>query len=400
LCPFVGPNEIPTEIVSSPKARIEVSRDAATIAKIADQYNSLLEHADWVNPYFSPEWLRVWWGRQKQERAPLFLLAYDEAGSMLGYWPLVERPGLLGSKGLWPFVYDEANYHFPTCASTVAPLLVEELSRLIGRFLFVWLPQLPKPFWDSCLKDKVESTRHLNILRCSCSASTIEPHNDQSFANFWEEKMGAKTRKSFRYDQRALSVKGEVNLETFTTFEDVRSAMPATCLVEVASHKTQENAGLYTIRGKRAFFFELLPDLAQAGRVRASFLRVNDHPVAWQLELLSPGYSCLHHLAYDEAWKKYSPGKQLLRHCLERCWGEGRVFDFLPAPFSYKEGYATHSVPAHELHWIHKSIRGRIARRLIRWNMEWRKKMRNRSPGLAATAARQQVSAHHSQESV
>ena len=386
--------------MSSPKARIEVSRDVATIAKIADQYDSLLEHADWINPYFSPAWLHVWWGRQKQDRAPLFLLAYDEAGSLLGYWPLIERPGLLGSKGLWPFVYDEANYHFPTCTSAVGPLLVQELSRLIGRFLFVWLPQLPQPFWDACIKDEVAGARHLNILRCSRSASTIEPQSDQSFANFWEEKMGAKTRKSFRYDQRTLAEKGEVNFETFTTFEDVRSAMPATCLVEVASHKTQENAGLYTIRGKRAFFFELLPELAQGGRVRASFLRVNDHPIAWQLELLSPGYSYLHHLAYDEEWKKYSPGKQLLRHCLERCWDEGRVFDFLPAPFSYKEDYATHSVPTHELHWIHKSIRGRIARRLIRWNMEWRQKMRARSPGLAATAARQQVAEHHSQDSV
>ena len=112
--------------------------------------------------------------------------------------------------------------------------------------------------------------------------------------------------------------------------------MPASCVVEVASHKTLENAGLYSIRGKRGFFFELLPELARAGQARISFLRVDDHPVAWQLELLSPGHSYLHHLSYDEEWKKYSPGKQLLKLCLERCWEEGRVVDFLPAPLLIK----------------------------------------------------------------
>ena len=70
-----------------------------------------------------------------------FLSCRREDGTLLGYWPFVERPGLLGSKGLWPFVYDEANYHFPTCSASVAPLLVDSLSQLVGTFL---LPGCPK----------------------------------------------------------------------------------------------------------------------------------------------------------------------------------------------------------------------------------------------------------------
>ena len=77
---------------------------------------------------------------------------------------------------------------------------------------------------------------------------------------------------------------------------------------------------------------------------------------------------------------------------MECCWKEGRVFDFLPAPFAYKERYATSSEPAHELHWIHRSLRGRIARHLIRWNMKIRQKMRDRTPGLAAAVGREVVS--------
>jgi len=378
-------------VISSP-VKIEVSRSFEILDDIDRQYESLLACADWVNPYFSPEWLRAWWKRQKQDREPLFLTAYSETGELLGYWPLIERPGLLGSKGLWPFVYDEANYHFPTCSNEVALDLIQALEKLLGSFLFAWLPQIPQSFWDSYLSGLLKQADRLTIIRSSRVSRLIKPDQKKSFDQFWEEKLGVKSRKSWRYDERSLAECGEIHWETIDSFEEVRSAMPSSCIVEVASSKTLENAGLYSIRGRRGFFFELLPELARQKKVRLSFLRVDDHPVAWQLELLTPGRSFLHHLAYDEKWKKYSPGKQLLKRTIERCWAENRVLDFLPASFAYKERYANFSEPVHELHWIRKSIRGRIARRLIRWNMNWRQKMRERSPGLAANVARTEVS--------
>ena len=138
--------------------RIEVSRHPMVIDSIAEQYDALLERADWINPYFSPEWMRSWWKRQKQDRAPLVLLAYSAEGELLGYWPFVERPGLLGSKGLWPFVYDEANYHFPTCVQSVAGPIVNALEGLIGSFLFIWLTTDPANLLE-CLPSGVRGKR-------------------------------------------------------------------------------------------------------------------------------------------------------------------------------------------------------------------------------------------------
>ncbi len=380
-------------------SRIIISRDAEVLRLLDREYDSLLRRADWINPYFSPEWLSSWWKRQDKTRAPLLLLAYSEDGSLAGYWPFVERPGLLGSKGLWPFVYDEANYHFPTCASSVAASLVDALYQLLDTFLFVWIPLVPDSFWGKFIEAKTEDRRRLKIIRRGLSSRLIEPSTDQSFDEFWHKKLGSKSRKSLRSDSRGLARLGRVEYETICSFEEARSAMPATCVVEVGSKKTLENAGLYSIRGKRGFFFELLPRLAKREQARLSFLRLDDHPIAWQLELLRPGGSLLHHLAYDQQWKRYSPGKQLLKHSLKRCWEEGRTLDFLPARFAYKDSYANSSMPAHELHWIRKSWRGRIARKLIGWNMEWRRRLRERSPGLAASIARAEVNQSNSENS-
>lgn len=370
---------------------VEVSRSFSTIDSICEEYDKLLERADWINPYFSPAWLRCWWDRQPKDRAPLLITAQTEGGELLGFWPFVERPGLLGSRGLWPFIYDEANYHFPTCENRVATLLVDKLSELLGEFLFVWVPQIPEVFWQEHFENRVKQAHHLQIYRSERTSMMVKPTGKITFDEYLNQKLGPKSRKSLNYDKRSLEKAGDVSWEDYDQFEEVRSVMPATCLVELQSHKNIENAGLYSIRGKRGFFFELLPELAKSEGVRISFLRVNDHPVAWQFELLCTGFSYLHHLAFDEAWKKYSPGKQLLFKSMERCWKEGRVFDFLPAPFAYKESYTNQSEPAHELHLIKKSIRGRIARKLITWNMNWRKKMRERSPGIAATAAREEI---------
>ena len=371
---------------------VEVSRSFSTIDSICEEYDKLLERADWINPYFSPAWLRCWWDRQTKDRAPLVITAQTEGGELLGFWPFVERPGLLGSRGLWPFIYDEANYHFPTCENRVAPLLVDKLSELLGEFLFVWVPQIPEVFWQEHFENRVKQSNHLQIYRSERTSMMVKPTGDITFGEYLNQKLGPKSRKSLNYDKRSLEKAGDVFWEDYDQFEEVRSVMPATCLVELQSHKNMENAGLYSIRGKRGFFFELLPELAKSKGVRISFLRVNDHPVAWQLELLCPGFSYLHHLAFDQAWKKYSPGKQLLFKSMQRCWKEGRVFDFLPAPFAYKKSYTNQYEPVHELHWINKSIRGRIATKLITWNMNWREKMRNRSPGIAATAARGEIS--------
>ena len=65
--------------------------------------------------------------------------------------------------------------------------------------------------------------------------------------------MGAKSRKSFRYDQRALAEQGEVEFECWETFEDVRAMMPATCVVEVESKKERKVPGFTRFVGSVPF---------------------------------------------------------------------------------------------------------------------------------------------------
>ena len=331
-------------------------------------------------PYFSPEWLITWLARQPDGIRPLLLLVRNEQGRLDGFWPFVERPGLLGSKGLWPFVYDEANYFDPVATEKGAHALVLGMKAQLKRFLFCWVPLMRNSFWEEILEPETKRGKFLTFTRMPRKTALIEPpSDDRSFEDFLGKKLGSKTRKSLRYDQRKLTEQGEVLIETVDSFEDVRAIMPTTCLIEVESWKSKEGAGLYTIRGKRGFFFELLPELAKSKRARVSVMRLDDRPIAWQIDLLDQGYLGVHHLAFDQAYKKFSPGKQLLMANLERAWEEGRLVDFLPGNYDYKEKWSSRIEPVRELHWFKRSLRGYLAIRLIRWNIRVRKKMREKA---------------------
>jgi len=355
-----------------------VEKSRSWIRHNANRINNLVSCSHWQNPYFSSAWLHAWWERLEGEKSPVLLTVQKENGELVGFWPFVERKGILKSKGIWPYIFDEANYFHPLAIREAIPLLVEGLRNLLRKYTFAWVPLMRFEFWEEFIESKVVKGNLLHIARIPRQTFLIEPTLEK-FDEFWCQKLGTKSRKSFRYDQRALAGQGDLAFECWETFEDIRAMMPATCVIEVESKKGREAAGLYTVRGKRAFFFELLPELAKTGMVRLSILRLNEEAIAWQLDLLGSNYLAIHHLSFNEKWKKYSPGRQLLRHNLERAWNEGRIIDFLPLRFDYKEKFSTVKEPVRELHLFKRSIRGWIAFRLIRWNMKVRKKMRKRN---------------------
>lgn len=383
--------ELPIRVNSADCESIffELVRDAAVFSNLYIEVEELLERATIRNPYFTPEWIECWWKRVKSGTKPLVVLARSESGQLEGFWPFVEKPGVLWSKGLWPMVYDEANYFVPIATEVGMPALVDGLKAQLRKFQFFWIPLMSNSFWEEYLEKETVNSRFLLIARTPRKTSIVESGKD-TFDDFWASKMGPKSRKSLRYDQKSLREKGKIEIEVATSEKDVRVLLPGSCLVEVNSWKSEQVTGLYSIRGKRAFFFDLLPKLAKKGRVRITMIRVDDEPIAWELDLLDRDFCGMHNLSFDQAWKKYSPGKQLMEMNLRWAWEEGRQVDFLPCSLEYKEKIATRIEPVRELHLFKKSLRGLLARRLIEWNIKFRKKLILRAQPTKATESLRQ----------
>ncbi len=349
-------------------------RDSCDFPALFNELEELLERAVVRNPYFCPEWIECWWKRVQPKSKPLVILSRSESGRLEGFWPFIERPGVLWSKGLWPMIYDEANYFIPIATELGVNALIEGLEAQLKEFHFFWIPLMNNFFWEKYFAKIIFKKDFFHLARVPRKTSIIES-GQGSFDDFWEMKLGTKTRKSLRYDRKSLHEKGKLEVELATEEKDVQSMLPGSCLVEVNSWKSEEVTGLYSIRGKRAFFFDLLPKLAKKGRVRLTMIRVDEEPIAWELDLLDQNFLGIHNLSFAQDWKKYSPGKQLMEINLRRAWEEKRKVDFLPGNLDYKEKIATHVEPVRELHLFKKSFRGFLARRLIIWNLKVRKKI-------------------------
>ncbi len=331
------------------------------------------------NPYFSPEWLSCWRKWFAPESKPRIAIVRGRRGELESCWPFVERGGILGARILWPFVYDEANYFDPLgdfSKPDLGEFLCRNLQALLGEFHFIWLPLLRKSFWDDHLEPVVESTRDPVISRIPRETCFAELSKFSSFDDYVSSNLGSKSRKTLRYNRRRLEGLGSLKFESFADSGAMSSFLPTSCIVEVNSWKSKQVAGLYSIRGKRAFFFELLPLLAEKGRATASCMRVDDVPVAWELGLLWGDNYGLHNVAYDDEWKEHSPGRQLLVHNLSSCHASGLTVDFLPGNLGYKRKFSTCESPVHELYWFSRSFRGFLARRLILMNMKARRRIR------------------------
>ena len=139
-------------------------------------------------------------------------------------------------------VYDEANYFVPLPLTWEWNPYALDLKEQLKEFQFFWIPLMNDSFWNKYWVGETTSSAFLHITRVPRKTSILEAGSG-SFDDYWAGKMGTKSRKSLRYDQKALSEQGDCVVEVATDEKDVRMMLPGSCLVEVNSWKSEQVPG-------------------------------------------------------------------------------------------------------------------------------------------------------------
>ena len=90
----------------------------------------------------------------------------DEKSKLVGLWPFVERKGILQSKGLWPYVFDEANYFHPLAELYAIPRLMDGLQGLLKKYTFAWIPLMRKEFWEEICRKQGKQWKIVKYHAC------------------------------------------------------------------------------------------------------------------------------------------------------------------------------------------------------------------------------------------
>lgn len=154
----------------------------------------------------------------------------------------------------------------------------------------------------------------------------------RSFAEYMASRPG-RLRNSIARKERKLARDHGYTIRLITDRDPLPEAMADYNTVYQRSWKARELYG--------EFVEGLVRRLSAQGWLRLAILYVEQRPVAAQLWFLVHGRASIFKLAYDEAWKRHSPGsiltKYLIRHVIDN--DKVREIDFLTGNDAYKQDW-------------------------------------------------------------
>ena len=157
----------------------------------------------------------------------------------------------------------------------------------------------------------------------------IYPLQNQSYADYMATRP-ARLRNTISRKKRKLEREHGYQMRLFTA-DEVPQAMPDYYAAYTASWKANEQY--------LDFLNEIVASFSKYGWSRLAILYVNEQPIAAQLWFVLHGKANIFRLAYDKAWKQYSPGTILTSFLMEHVIDVEQVkeIDFLTGNDAYKQ---------------------------------------------------------------
>lgn len=231
------------------------------------------------------------------------------------------------------------------------------------------------------------------LVQLSFSSLRLEPiaEDDRNMQGLQQtmESLGIACHRTFRFYNWIHRTQGE-------TFHDYMETRPARVRNTIArkSRKLERKHG-YTIRlfidsdieqGMEDYhavynkswkanelygdFVEgLARNLSQQGWLRLAILYSENRPIAAQFWFVVHRKASIFKLAYDEAWREYSPGSILTSYLMQQVIDSDRVeeIDFLTGNDAYKQDWMSQRRKRWALYCINKPEQKNMVNRLSKW---------------------------------
>ncbi len=330
---------------------------------LEEEWRALFNQAESPNPFFSAEWVYTWLNHRGGRVFPVTLIVRDGDNQLVATWPFFEYAAI-GGRGLWVGLSDIADCMDPLLMRHDEPLLktvFEALGQLLADYRFIWIPLLREEWVRDHLEPALATFPNLPIIRERAPNHFVDLSAQSDFESYLNGAVGAKTRKSLRYDTRQLEQLGQTEYVTYRTPDDLLRFEVEMRSIEKVSWKGRQRVGHLTGVDSGDFFHELLPKLLVLGQAEITALRVNQMAIAFEIAIRQPGYYGFFHIAYLPDYHKYAPGKQLMLHNIERAMSEGCTeFDFMQGGHDYKQKFCTGSRALMDAFLCQRSFAGRL----------------------------------------
>lgn len=290
--------------------------------------DALFAHNSQRSMFLTREWFESVYASPFEQNQTLLLASVVDQGRVLALLPLN------GADGHW-----HSFSHRYTALFSL--LLAEDQQAEVLRCLVSGLARLPMHALQ--LKPVGDDDHALSGLQAALEAAGYQSHQHFAFYNWihptrgqsFDEYMAerpAQLRNTIARKRRKLAREQEFTLRLYQG-EDVEQGLAEYHTAYSASWKANEQ--YQTLLDTAAI------RMSAPGWTRIAVLSINGKAAAAQLWFVVQGRASIFRLAYDEQWKRYSPGSILTAHLMQHVMDVDKVkeIDFLTGNDSYKQDW-------------------------------------------------------------
>jgi CelD/BcsL family acetyltransferase involved in cellulose biosynthesis len=297
-----------------------------SLEEISVGWDALAEECG-APPFERPEWFRAW-SAAFGSGTP-WLVVNSSNGEIVAVLPLVRSRGGLHSA---------TNEHTPRFG-----LLARD--EAAARELAVWVfERRPRSVTLEYVDPDHFGSRELEAAAVSRGyrvlTTTYERSPYLAIDGSWEDYehgLSGRVRRDLDRRLRRLEELGPVRLDVSDGTDGRTEQLTEGFRLEPSGWKAAQGTAVTSREETRRFYEELAEWAAENGWLRLSFLRVGEQAVAFQYGFEAGGTYYFLKGGYDPDYRRYAPGKLLLRALLERAYATGlRRFDFLGADDPFK----------------------------------------------------------------
>ncbi len=283
-------------------------------AELREQWNDLLERSNSPNHYMLHEWLAAFWAGFGNNQS-LHVVVVRERGRLIACAPFaLSRSRLSGIpvRALHSLDLDHSACDFILNGQEdlcLRQLVTETLRRTQCDVVII------RGVRDGTTSESILQ----DVLQTAGVRYHIRPHREvyldvSGGMEVYEKGLRAKFRSNVRNRGKRLSNEGEVEYARYRTADRVFDVLAEVFDVSLRSWKGLDGSAIGLQESYRVMFTRLVELLGHHGQAEMCLLRVNGKAIAYRIGFRAQGVFFEADIAFDLAWKRFSPGVLLAMH--------------------------------------------------------------------------------------
>ncbi|MEX2188245.1 MAG: GNAT family N-acetyltransferase [Pirellulales bacterium] len=318
--------------------------DVRVLVDHADAWNDLWQRSEVAAPSARAEQVANWIAQFAADE-PLHAITVHDGERLVAALPLIgRRMKHLVRVGMLPQNEWTSGGDLLVDPQADAPRVFDCLCEGIADMPWplLWLEEIPlaTPRWRA-FQQAIERANMSSEATTQASTAQVELHHDWQR---YEASRDGDHRRSRRRYARKLERAGVVRLDVHAPTDPAEVDRLSRLAFEIEDRSWKGPAGSSVMKaGLLDFFRTQARLLAASGHLEIAFLTLDDQPIAFAYCWRAKGVAFIAKLSFDETFRQFGPGQQLVMQLIERLHGDAdcRLLDFWGRLAPWNESWAT-----------------------------------------------------------